>query len=508
MADINPTGGLYGGAQVNGSSPSALINAGFAYGGQAGAQQVNNQLTTLLNGLQGSGGPPATVTAPAPVPQAVDPNAALGISAAGLSAQNQALQIAVSSANQKAQQAYWEALASGADADRAEKAAEFAATNELAKQAQAMAQQNQTFNQGLQTQQQGLAAQNQAYTQGMGVLNLAASLQGPANAFTQQAVLHGLNSSGLSNAVSALSGTVLPTFQAPQARPQAASLGSLIGQVVPGAQVASGIGNAYGGVPSIGGIMSGQGSWTGQPASSSGTGSTATAGTDAATQATYRQLMGLAPNYSPSTVFTADDVRASGGYQNAASTGFATFGGKDPLTGQAPTLAGDPSQQALYRQLMGVAPNYMPTTVFTPADVQASGGYQNAKANGFATFGGSDPLLSGSSQTMTTGMGMNENTGSLINGTGLVNRTIDATQGANGTYSVPSGGGATTADYVNGLPAPNKINSTNWMQLDPDTQQFLLGAYRQAGYSDNDVQNSIKQTLPKFTAPMAGSIAA
>ncbi len=69
-------------------------------------------------------------------------------------------------------------------------------------------------------------------------------------------------------------------------------------------------------------------------------------------------------------------------------------------------------------------------------------------------------------------------------------------------------GGATTADYVAGLPAPNKIVSRNFNALDPDTQKFLLAAYQQAGYSANDVTNTIAKTQPQFTAPAAGSIAA
>jgi hypothetical protein len=47
---------------------------------------------------------------------------------------------------------------------------------------------------------------------------------GPATAFQQQAVLHGLNAAGLSNAVDAISGKYgLPTFGAPQAAPRLAA---------------------------------------------------------------------------------------------------------------------------------------------------------------------------------------------------------------------------------------------------------------------------------------------
>lgn len=78
---------------------------------------------------------------------------------------------------------------------------------------------------------------------------------------------------------------------------------------------------------------------------------------------------------------------------------------------------------------------------------------------------------------------------------------------ASGTIPSVTGGGsagpALTQAYINALPAPNKINAPAWMQLDPDSQQFLLGAYTKAGYSANDVLNAVHQTLPGFHAPVA-----
>lgn len=70
---------------------------------------------------------------------------------------------------------------------------------------------------------------------GLGVLNLIGSLSGPENAFQQQAVLNGLDSTGLSKAVGAIQGKYgLPTFQAPQANPQAATIQGLMNQVSAG----------------------------------------------------------------------------------------------------------------------------------------------------------------------------------------------------------------------------------------------------------------------------------
>lgn len=497
------------------------------YGANAGAQW-DAQHNAATNA--GSGAVPSTM------PQ----DQASGLSGAAATLQNSAAQTAINAATQKALQAYQEATIAGQTADRAEKAAEFAATNELAKQAQAMAQQSQN-----------LAAQNQAYTQGMGVLNLVAGLQGPANAFTQQAVLHGLDANGLSRAVGALSGTALPTFSAPQATPQAASLQSLIGQVYPGATFnGQGGGTAQAGtVPSISSIMQNNSTWAGAPAgtaTSTLTGDNLTAykvltapGGPAAgiSQDTFQAYMnanggarppdGVAlaqwaaanPNASAagtaqaqSTVPTAmttgpngasfldpgktiqdpnapnyASIEGSNGGSTWAGTGTPYTGTPAPLTsGAGQTMGGqiadsgpqaDPKAQATFRQLMGLSADYMPGKIFTPADVQASGGYANAKAGGFATYGGVDPLTTA--------------------GTGV----LAAQTGG-------SSGGATTADYVNGLPAPNKIVSRDFNALDPDTQKFLLAAYQQAGYSANDVTNAVSKTLPQFAAPSAGQIAA
>lgn len=87
--------------------------------------------------------------------------------------------------------------------------------------------------------QSGIGGYNQAmgnYLQGtqqgtneaMGAANLAASLRGPANAFQQQAVMHGLNQSGMSNLLAGITGHYnVPSFGQTWNTPYAANLGTL-----------------------------------------------------------------------------------------------------------------------------------------------------------------------------------------------------------------------------------------------------------------------------------------
>lgn len=50
--------------------------------------------------------------------------------------------------------------------------------------------------------------------------------------------------------------------------------------------------------------------------------------------------------------------------------------------------------------------------------------------------------------------------------------------------------------YGGKLPQPNQIVAREWLNLTPDTQQFLLGAYEALGYSASDVLHTILNTLP------------
>lgn len=64
---------------------------------------------------------------------------------------------------------------------------------------------------------------------GYDLMRMAADLRGPRNAFQQQAVMSGIGAGGYSNAIDAIAGRYkMPSFQAPMALPQAASLQTLV----------------------------------------------------------------------------------------------------------------------------------------------------------------------------------------------------------------------------------------------------------------------------------------
>lgn len=325
-----------------------------------------------------------------------------------------------------------------------------------------------------------LAAQQQQADQAQKTLALIASLKGPANAFTQQAVLHGLNATGLSRAVDAIQGKYgLPTFSAPNANPQAASVQTLMDQV--GAQQGAFVttpngqqtpeaatqdiswkpgdkiytdpnGYAFVQVPTPTGA-----NWvaTGQKSvfapgtfNTAATGGSSTAGTFTGAQANSPFV---AP--SPSSL------------SSGASGGATSNGAAGSWTGAGATYAAAPAPQA-----SSGAINAGPTT---DAGVGAGNTVLNPADGGTTVFGGTHIHVNG------------------------------GTNAAGGASTLDP----TTAAYVNALPAPNKINGPNWMNLDSNTQQFLLGAYQAAGYDPNDILSQVNAGLPQFKAPAAGGVA-
>ncbi len=94
---------------------------------------------------------------------------------------------------------------------------------------------------GIYNGQQTLAGQQQQFQQGMDVATLVGSLRGPANAFQQQNVLHGLNASGMSNAIDNITGSRFgAAFQAPQAAPVPMSLSSVAADIRAGGNLTYG----------------------------------------------------------------------------------------------------------------------------------------------------------------------------------------------------------------------------------------------------------------------------
>lgn len=78
--------------------------------------------------------------------------------------------------------------------------------------------------------QQGLQALTQAGQFGIGVADLLSKLQGPANAFAYDRAINGVNSSGLSNAIGALTGSYRPPAFQQMGATSPMTLDSMAGQ--------------------------------------------------------------------------------------------------------------------------------------------------------------------------------------------------------------------------------------------------------------------------------------
>lgn len=92
--------------------------------------------------------------------------------------------------------------------------------------------------------------------------------------------------------------------------------------------------------------------------------------------------------------------------------------------------------------------------------------------------------------------------GGAVQPQGFQNRSTTATPGGTMTGSTGVGTAPQTLQaYGAALPAPNKIVARNFTRLDPDTQDFLRSGYRATGYSDNQINQAVKQGLPQFKTP-------
>jgi hypothetical protein len=54
--------------------------------------------------------------------------------------------------------------------------------------------------------------------------------------------------------------------------------------------------------------------------------------------------------------------------------------------------------------------------------------------------------------------------------------------------------------YAEALPNPNQINSRAWMRMPRSTQDFMKSAYADQGYADSDIEDQIREGLPKASA--------
>lgn len=65
-------------------------------------------------------------------------------------------------------------------------------------------------------------------------------------------------------------------------------------------------------------------------------------------------------------------------------------------------------------------------------------------------------------------------------------------------------GSTSASQYSQALPALNKINLRAWNQMSPDSKEFMTGAYETAGYSANDLGNTLSKMAPTWKAPTFG----
>lgn len=349
----------------------------------------------------------------------------------------------------------------------AQQAAQFAANQEIQKAGltgeldgvQTLAAKTLALQEKAQADQTGLAA-----------MSLVGSLRGPRNAFKQQEVMYGLDQQGLNRTVDALAGRYAPPgFQAPQAQAEPVTLRTMAADMNnPG---------VVGQAPAVG----------------------------ARTAAVMPQgdaVRGVNPVGGP-----AVDPRS----------GMDAVRGITPVGGvQAdPRIAGDATRsfQPVTDQYGGVPgrPAPSPTPSGTPATLNELASLPSAQAKASAPGG-----------QITYDAWYRKYVGEPQPGQRLPSTMVaDAPPSGGRAVAQPpaegeamryasagTGGAVTPQDYLNALPAPNKINARNFLRLAPSGQEFSLGAYEAAGYDPGDVLHSIKQTLPQFRAPVFGQIAA
>lgn len=131
-----------------------------------------------------------------------------------------------------------------------------------------------------------------------------------------------------------------------------------------------------------------------------------------------------------------------------------------------------------------------------------------------SAFGGT-PQPAGSATSATQGQQAQMQPQAQSQGQVPVQQQAQAVAGTQTTYTAPGfnpndpnagTAGHNLGAYLDALPAPNRIVGREWLKLPGDSQEFLLGAYEQAGYSGNDVSDYIKRGLPQFRAPTFGSV--
>ena len=195
-------------------------------------------------------------------------------------------------------------------------------------------------------------------------------------------------------------------------------------------------------------------------------------------QAAQGQAMSPDPNGAPSSA-----------YQNMQQLG-QQYRTMSAAANPAQTAAAQASATAL-QQAVAANPG---TTAAAPASLAATGGLPAAPAQP------ANAAVAGPVTAATPQFSLQD----LI----MMALGMPITPAAQQAPAAGSGLAPVTQRYANALPAPNQIVGRNWMNLDPDTQQFLLGAYEASGYGAPQVQYAIQQGLPGRQAWARGNYAA
>jgi hypothetical protein len=146
---------------------------------------------------------------------------------------------------------------------------------------------------------------------------------------------------------------------------------------------------------------------------------------------------------------------------------------------------------------------------------QQQSGYGNQSSYGNQSgYGAGYGQQQGSSSQVYYGKQQGSQSGSPTQwGSGWSGQSQPSGQAAYGPVANPPGyNGAGDAygqgnvyqRYLDGLPAPNKINPVNWGKMDQPTRDFMTSAYEQKGYDPATIQGTVKNMLPQFHGPGVG----
>ncbi len=404
----------------------------------------------------------------------------------------------------------------------------------------------------LRTQGQlGLQGAQAATQEALGVGQLIASLRGPRNAFQQQAVMHGLNELGVSRALDALAGKyTLPAFQAPQAAPQAATLQTLVEDLrATGTPGQSAIDQFLQSLPGL--MNEGRAALYGYQSPLEGVNLPlgqvfpgVMGGVPGPVQTFAQYAMGkiggpqVPQDWYDRMVQWYDQFRQTQGRRPTAdewAQAFASFTGLPATVGQqmyqlgsayVQQTGGRAGPELQNQWLQGILSG---ATLTPPTPPAPPGGMLGAAAFTAQPVGmAAEPMVfrvqpvggvSWPAGRLWAGV-MPQSFGGLMQLLGRPPATQKpqppalprtAGEGQMVALGMPGGQRAAgqappTGTYLQNLPAPNQIVAREWLKMPKDTQEFFLSAYEAAGWSPNDVLETIQRTLPQFRAPTLGVV--